>query len=98
MVFRSKCFQVMAPGIVAIKAYATVALNAPVHFMVDERAQLLVLISTFFILESPVGVPGHDCHILKVTGPPFIAHGAIMWVVCHKPLDHISPERGGFGI
>jgi site-specific DNA-methyltransferase (cytosine-N4-specific) len=44
LIFRAKDIEVAAAGIVAIETDAAIALDAPVHLVVDERAQILVAI------------------------------------------------------
>ena len=54
----------MAAGVIAIESHTTVALYASVHFMVEERPEVLVAVSALVVIESPVGMSGHDSHIL----------------------------------
>ena len=73
----------MTAGIVAIKADTTVALNAPVHLMVEKRSEVLILVSAFFVPEPPVRMASHHCHVLKMARAAFIAHSTIVRMIGH---------------
>src|SRR5215813_3152131 len=87
-----KGMQVMAAGVVAIKTHAPVALDAAVHFMVDERAEVLIAECALVETIASIIVPGHDGHILQVAFATFVADRAIMGMVLHQAFDDGSPE------
>jgi hypothetical protein len=83
---------------VSVEPDAAVTLDAPVHFMVDERPQILVAVGSFFESVFSVPVPCHHRHVLEMAFPAFIAHRAVMGVVDHQPFDHGGSELHGFGV
>jgi hypothetical protein len=98
IILGSEYIEVIATRMVLIKSHTPVTLNAAVHFMVNERAEVLIFIRAFFIGKSPVIMTRHYSHILQVTGTAFITHRTIMWVVCHQPFYHIRTEFSCLGI
>jgi hypothetical protein len=98
MVMGAKHIEIPATSGVSVKPDAAVTLDAPVHFMVDERPQILVAVGPFFESVFPVSVPCHHRHVLEMAFAAFIAHRAVMGVVDHQPLYHGSPELHGFGV
>src|SRR5215469_5508464 len=82
----------MAARVLAIKTHASVALDAAVHFVVDERAEVLIAECTLVETIASIIVPGHDGHILQVALAAFVADRAIMWMVLHQAFDNGSPE------
>jgi hypothetical protein len=77
---------------VFIKPYATIALYAAIHFMIDERTKVLIDMCPFLEIESAIRMAGHYGHILQMTRTTLIAHGTIMWVIGHKPFNHSFTE------
>jgi hypothetical protein len=90
--------QISAARVISIEPDAAVALDAAVHLMIDEGAEVLVLVRPFFEPGPAVGVAGHDRHILEVTLATFVADRAVMRVVHHKPFDDACAEGLRLGI
>src|SRR5690606_26172512 len=63
--------QVGAAGIVLVVAHAAVTGDAAVHLMGDERAEVLVLVSTLGETVAALVVAGHYRHVLQVAVPAF---------------------------
>ena len=77
----------MATGVVSVKVYASVTLDAAIHLVVDKRPEVLILIGSLAAPVSAVGVASHHRHVLQVTLAPFVTDRAVVWVVEHEPLD-----------
>ncbi len=93
MVMGAKYIQVIASRIIAVKPYAAVTLYTPVHFMMNERSQVLIGIGTFFKFKAPVIMPGHYRHVLQMAVASFIANGAVVRMIGHQPFNYLFPER-----
>src|SRR5690349_3488626 len=93
---RPEDIEVSTTGMVSIKSYAAIALNAPIHLMTDERAEGLIAMRPFREVITPVDMSGHDRHILQMALPSFITHGTVVWMVHHQPFDDRCAE--GFGL
>jgi hypothetical protein len=98
MIMGGESIQVVAACIIPVKTNTAVTLNAPVHLMVDEGAEILVAVSSLGVFIPPVIMTRHDGHILKMTFPAFITDRAVMGVIGHQRLNNISPEHLCFGI
>ena len=98
MVMGGEYVKIIAACIIFIKSNAPVTLYAPVHFMMNERTEILVGVSSFFIIVPAVVVSGHHGHILQMTTAAFVAHGTVMRMVGHQPFDNAGAERLGFFI
>jgi hypothetical protein len=97
MVVRRKYIQVFTSGVIVVIANTTITLDAAVHFMVNEWSQVLIGERSFFIMIAAVIVARHDGHILQMATPAFIANGAIVRVIGHKPFYNLAAKRfGGF--
>src|SRR5690606_24349782 len=83
---------ILAAGIIFIEAHTAVALYAAVHFVVEERAEVLVAVGTFGKTVIAVAVAGHHRHVLQMAGAAFITNGAVMWMIGHQPADDMFPE------
>jgi hypothetical protein len=94
----AKYVQVLAPGVIFVKAHAPVALNTAIHLVVYEWTQVLVTVSAFPESITPVTVPGHDCHILEMAFTAFIADWAVMGMINHQPFNHLCPKHDRFGV
>ena len=95
MVMRPEHIQIIASCIIAVKPYTTVALYAPVHFMVDKRPQVLIGIGPLFKFKTPVIMPGHYRHILQMTTATFIANRTIVGMIGHQPFNNLLSESPG---
>ena len=56
--------QIAPAGVVAVEPRAAVALDAAVHLVVDERAQVLVVKRTLPAAITAISMPGHYRHVL----------------------------------
>ncbi len=90
--------EVGAAGVVLVEAHAAVASDAAVHLVGNERAQLLVLVSTLGEAITALVVAGHHRHVLQVAVAAFLTDRAVVRVVGHQPFDDTGAERLGFFI
>lgn len=90
--------EVGAAGIVLVEAHATVAGDATVHLVSDERAEFLVLVGTLGEAITALVVAGHHGHVLQVAVTAFLADRAVVRVVGHQPFDDTGAEGLGFFI
>src|SRR3954452_10269219 len=93
-----KRVQIVPSGVLAVIAHAALALNAPVHLVIHQWAEVLI---PKCALAKPVvsrAVTGHHGHILQMTLASLIAHGAIVRMVLHQTLNHRRPKFHRFGI
>ena len=95
LVAHRKRVQVVFSGVFAVIAHAAVALNAAVHLMMDKRAKVLIAEGSLGELIAAVGVAGHHGHVLKMALPAFVAHGTIVRVALHQPLDDAGAKLHG---
>ena len=73
-------------------------MNAAVHFMLDQRTQILVRVGA---LEAPVAaktVPAGNGQVLQQAVPAFVAHRTVVGMVEHEPFDDMPPKIHGFVI
>src|SRR5690625_662 len=96
IIVRGEDSEIFPSGVVVIESYTPVALDAAVHFMIDERAQILIVMGSFVEPVAPVCMSGHDRHVLKVTFSSLIAYGAVMGVIDHQSFDIGGPEIARF--
>nr|VVN01728.1 hypothetical protein PS652_03334 [Pseudomonas fluorescens] len=88
--------QVGTAGVILVVTHATVAGDAAVHLVGDERAEFLVLVGTLGETVAALVVAGHDRHVLQVAVTAFLAHRAVVRVVGHQPFDDAGTEYLGF--
>jgi hypothetical protein len=98
VIVRGENVEVVAPRIVAIKANAAVARDAPVHLVLHEGTDILVAERPLPAAITAVVVARHDGHVLQVTLAAFLADGAVVRMVDHEPLDHVRSERMRLGL
>ena len=87
--------EILAARIVSVKPHAAITGNAPVHFMVDERSEVLVFERPLVAPVDTRRVPGHDSHILQMTFAAFFADGTVVGMIFHQPLNHGCAEVHG---
>ena len=87
--------QVGTAGIVLVVTHATVAGDAAVHLVSDERAELLVLVGTFGETVTALVVAGHYRHVLQVAMTAFLTDRAVVRVVGHQPFNDTGAKRLG---
>src|ERR1039458_6178371 len=66
LVPQAENIKVPASRIFAIKTHATVTLDAAVHFVIDQRTQILIAESAFVEGVPAIVMTGHHRHVLKV--------------------------------
>ena len=97
-VMTSKDVEIPAAGVVAVKPDTAVALDAAVHLMVDEGAEILIAMRALLKPGPSIIMTGHDGHVLEMAFAALVADRAIVRVVQHEPLDHARPEGLCIGI
>src|SRR3990172_117085 len=90
--------QIVAAGVIVVEAHAPVALDAPIHLVIQEGPEILVV-------EGPLGGSiaamrgtGHDGHVLEMTFSSLVADRAVVRVARHEPLSHRRPEGPRFRV
>ena len=78
---RCESVQILAARVVAIIANTAVALDAPVHLMIHQRAQVLIAKRSFVEFVTAVVMTCHHRHVLQVTLAALIAHRAVMRMI-----------------
>ena len=63
--------------------------------MIDERAEILIVVCSLFLVVATVVVTRHLRHILKMTLASFFADWTVMRMTNHEALDNIGPARLG---
>src|SRR5690606_23949205 len=59
-----KRIQIMTARVILVEAHAPIALYTSVHFMIEERTEVLIPISAFVESELAIGMASHHGHIL----------------------------------
>ena len=96
VVMRAIYAQILTVCIIFVVTHAAVAGDAAVHFVRDERPQILVTVGTLGKAIATEAVTGHDGHILKVAVTALLTHRTVVRVVGHQPLHHAFTELFGF--
>src|SRR5262245_55103158 len=89
---RGKGIQIVAARVVTVVAHATVALDAPVHLMIYQRAEILVAKRALLELVAAVGMACHHRHVLQMTLAAFITHRTVMRMIQHQAFDDGGAE------
>ena len=97
-IVRAEDVEIAATRVIAIEADATIAGNAAIHLMVDERSEILVVVRAFLEAEFTIVVTGHDGHVLQVTLAAFVANRAVVRVIDHQPFNNAGTELAGLGV
>ena len=84
VVMDTECLKIIAPGIIVIETYAPVAGDTAVHFVIDKRTEILVIMGSFLASVTTKGVTGHDRHVLQMTFAAFFAHWTVVGMVSHQ--------------
>ncbi len=84
--------EILATGVILVVAHAAIAGDAAVHLVVDEGAQILILVGALGETVAAAVVAGHHRHVLQVAGATLFAHRAVVGVVGHLPLHHRLAE------
>ena len=80
--------EILAAGVVLVVTDAAIAGDAAVHLVVDEGAQILILVGALGETVAAAVVARHHRHVLQVAGATLFAHRAVVGVVGHLPLHH----------
>src|SRR5690606_10945299 len=88
--------EVFATGVILVITHAAIAGDAAVHLVVDERAEVLVLVRALGEAIAACVVTGHHGHVLQVAVAAFFADRAIVRVVGHQPFDDAFANLHGF--
>lgn len=84
--------QIGAVGIIFVVTHTTVAGDAAVHFVRDERPQIPVTVGTFGETVATETVTRHHGHILKMAVTALFTDRTVVRVVSHQPLHHAFTE------
>ena len=98
VVMRTVNAQVGTVSVIFVVTHAAIAGDAAVHFMRDERPQVLVTVGTLGETVATEAVTGHDGHILQVAVAPFFTDRAVVRVVGHQPLHYALAELLRFAV
>ena len=90
--------EIVSAGIFAIEPYAAIALDATIHLVEEERAEVLVAKRPLLKPRAAIVVAGHDCHVLEMAFPTDVAYRAIVRMVQHHAFDNVRAESGNFRI
>src|SRR5215468_717187 len=93
LVPRRERVQIGTARVVAVVAHAAVALDAPVHLVIHQWAQVLVSKRALVEFVTPVVVAGHYGHVLQVTLAALVAHRAVMRMIQHQSFNDTGAER-----
>jgi hypothetical protein len=69
--------------------------DTAIHFVLDENAEILIMIGSLFPQVATYPVASRNGHILEQAVSAFIADRAVMGMVHHKPFDHVPAEIDG---
>src|SRR6201997_1442599 len=97
-VAQMKRVQIVPTGVFAIKTHASLALNAAVHLVIHQRAEVLIAKSSFAKAVNARAMTGHHRHVLKMAFAAFVADRAIVRMVLHQALNHGCAKRRRFGV
>src|ERR1700739_3357211 len=92
IVAETKCVQIVSARVFTIKTHTPLALNAAVHFMIHEGAEILIAKRSLAEAINTRTVTGHHRHVLKVAFAALVAYRAIMRMVLHQALNNGRAE------
>ncbi len=84
--------EIPVSGKVLVEPRAAVAVNTPVHFVGYELPEVLVMIGALPAGIAPQPVPSRHRFVLQQALPALVAHGAVVRVIHHEPLDDLPSE------
>jgi hypothetical protein len=84
--------QVAITGKLLIESPASPAVNAAVHLVLDEDAQVLIMVGPFLAEITPDPLAACNRHILEETVPALVADGAVVGMIHHEPFNDMSAE------
>ena len=88
--------QILTVCVIFVVTHAAVAGDAAVHFVRDERPQILITVGTLGKAIATEAVTGHHGHILKVAVTALFTDRAVVRVVGHQPFHNAFTELFGF--
>jgi hypothetical protein len=98
MVMRGEDLEIVAAAIILVETHATIAGDAAVHLVVDERPQVLVAVGALLAPVAAESVAAHFRHVLQMAFAAFLAHRAIVGMVGHQQFDDARAEIAGLGV
>ena len=84
--------KIITSGIIVIETHTTVAGDTAVHFMINKRAEILVIMGSFQATVTAKSMAGHDCHVLQMTFAAFFAHRTVVGMISHQQFDIITAK------
>jgi hypothetical protein len=90
--------QITVSGEFLIEAPASPAVNAAIHFVLDESAQVLIMVRALFPRKTPDPMAAGNRHILKQAMAAFVTNGTIVRMVHHEPFNDLPAEADSFFI
>jgi hypothetical protein len=84
--------QVMVSSKFLVEPAAPPTMNAPVHFMLNQRSQVLIIIGALFTQITLDPVATGNGHVLKQAVSSLIADRAVKGMIQHKPLNYVPAE------
>jgi hypothetical protein len=89
----------IAPArVVCVEPQTSVAVDAPVHLMFNEGAEVLISVRAFLKPVFSIVVACHHGHVLQVAFTTFITDRAVVRMVDHQPFNYAGAELSGLGI
>ena len=88
--------QILTVCVIFVVTHAAVAGDAAVHFVRDERPQVLVTVGTLGKAIATEAVAGHHGHILKVAVTALFTDRTVVRVVGHQPFHNAFAELFSF--
>src|ERR1700744_5223169 len=97
-VAQMKRIQITAACIFTIKPHAPLTLNAAIHLVIHERAEILIAKRSLAKAVTARAVTGHHRHVLKMAFATFLTNRAIVRMVLHQALNHCPAKGHGLSI
>src|SRR5262249_20133296 len=88
VVVRGEDVEIAPASVVALEADTAIALDAALHLVIDEQAEILIAVGPLLEAKASVSVPGHHRHILQMAFAALVAHRAIVRMIDHQPFDY----------
>ncbi len=90
--------QILVAAEFLVIAGTPVALDAPVHLVGDQRAEILIDVGPFGAFVAADGMVARDGQVLEQAVAALVADRAVVGMVEHEPFDDVAAEIDGFGI
>src|SRR5690606_28829523 len=98
IIVRAEDAEVLATGVILVITHAAITGDTAVHLMVDERAEVLILVSALGEAIATLGMLRHHGHVLQMAVAALFTHRTIVRVICHQPFDDALAKCFRFGI